>query len=42
MKVDPSPGEDEHIAFFRQFTAENIGFLIGPDIHYGTTGSINL
>ncbi|KAK0224147.1 FAD binding domain-containing protein [Armillaria fumosa] len=35
-KVVPSPGEDEHVAFFRQFAAENTGFLIGLDIRYGT------
>ncbi|PBK99913.1 hypothetical protein ARMGADRAFT_1161489 [Armillaria gallica] len=34
--VVPSPGEDEHVAFFRQFTVENTGFLIGFDLCYGT------
>ncbi|KAK0214632.1 hypothetical protein EDD85DRAFT_1003718 [Armillaria nabsnona] len=35
-KVVLSPGEDGHVAFFRQFAAENIGFLIGLGIRYAT------
>ncbi|KAK0232667.1 hypothetical protein IW262DRAFT_1451136 [Armillaria fumosa] len=35
--VVPSPARNnEHVAFFRQFAAENTGFLMGLDIHYGT------